>query len=123
MITVLLVDDQFELRAIHTAYLEKHGLRVFTAADGDAALTEARARRPDVIILDHSLPRRTGVEVAYELKADPSTAEIPIVMMTALTYGAVGRRARAAGCASFLAKPVAPARVLQEILRFAPQAA
>jgi two-component system, cell cycle response regulator DivK len=90
-----------------------------TAQEGLAALSCARAHRPDVIVLDHSLPHRTGVEVALELKGDPLTAAIPIVMMTAHSYGAVGRKARDAGCVAFLAKPCGPNRVLQEVMRFA----
>ena len=118
MAKVLLVDDQFELRAIHSTYLREHGYEVLTAGDGDSALASARTHTPDIILLDHSLPRRTGLDVARELQRDPRTAEIPIVMITAHTYGAVGQKARAAGCVSFLAKPCAPSRVLQEVLRF-----
>lgn len=122
MATVLFVDDHFELRAIHAAYLERHGYDVVTAADGDAAIDLARTARPDVIILDHSLPRRTGVEVARVLHSDPTFASIPIVMLTAHTYGAVGRKARDAGCASFLNKPCTPGRLLEEVRRFTTRA-
>jgi two-component system, cell cycle response regulator DivK len=118
MATVLIVDDQIELCAIHGAYLQKHGYRVLTAVTGEAALDSVRAQHPDVILLDHSLPGRTGVEVAQLLKADPQTADIPIVMVTAHPYGAIGRKARAAGCASFLSKPCMPRRILEEVLRF-----
>lgn len=118
MTTVLFVDDVFELRAIHGMYLQEHGFRVITAADGNAALSSARANSPDIIVLDHSLPHRTGVDVARELQADPATAGIPIVMLTAHAYGAVGRKAHDAGCVAFLAKPCPPSRVLQEVLRF-----
>jgi CheY-like chemotaxis protein len=118
MTTVLLVDDQLELRAIHGTYLREHGFEVLTAGDGDTALETARSAAPDIILLDHSLPRRMGLDVARELRDDPRTSDIPIVMITAHTYGAVGRKARAAGCVSFLAKPCAPSRVLQEVLRY-----
>jgi two-component system, cell cycle response regulator DivK len=117
MTTVLLVDDQYELRAIHGAFLTSNGFHVLMAEDGDGALYAAREHHPDVILLDHSLPRLSGLEVARELKRDPATADIPIVMLTAHTYGAVGRRARAVGCAGFLSKPCGPQRVLQEIRR------
>jgi CheY-like chemotaxis protein len=117
MTTVLLVDDQFELRAIHSTYLKEHGYRVLTAGDGTGALRTARADVPDIIVLDHSLPDQTGIDVAHELRRDPVTARIPIVMLTAHAYGAVGRKARAAGCVGFLAKPCTPSRVLQEIAR------
>ena len=118
MATVLFVDDHFELRAIHAAYLERHGFEVVTAGDGDAAIDLARQTRPDVIILDHSLPRRTGVEVARLLHNDPAFASTPILMLTAHTYGAVGRKARDAGCAAFLNKPCTPGRLLEEVKRF-----
>lgn len=118
MTTVLLVDDQLELRAIHGTYLREHGFQVLTAGDGESALESARSQSPDIILLDHSLPRRTGIDVARELQQDPRTSDIPIVMITAHTYGAVGQKARAAGCVSFLTKPCAPSRVLQEVLRF-----
>jgi two-component system cell cycle response regulator DivK len=72
-----------------------------------------------VIVLDHSLPGRTGVEVARELRDDASTSAIPIIMLTAHAYGAVGRKARAAGCVAFLAKPCTPSRVLEEIRKYA----
>jgi two-component system, cell cycle response regulator DivK len=118
MTTVLLVDDQFELRAIHGTYLREHGFQVVTAADGAKALEQARSSHPDIILLDHSLPHVSGLDVARELQNDPRTASIPIVMITAHAYGAVGRKARDAGCVSFLAKPCPPSRVLEEVRRF-----
>jgi len=120
MTTVLFVEDQLELRAIHAAFLQLHGYRVVTADDGDQALEVARQQRPDIIVLDHSLPHRTGVEVARELKRDPAMINVPMIMMTAMPYGAVGKKAQAAGCVSFLSKPCLPTRLLQEVRRFTP---
>jgi CheY-like chemotaxis protein len=117
MTTVLLADDQLELRSIHSAYLQSHGFRVLTADDGQSALEVARTHHPDVIVLDQSMPRRTGVEVARELQLRKDTSCIPIIMLTAHTYGAVGRKAREAGCVSVLTKPCPPSRVLSEIGR------
>jgi CheY-like chemotaxis protein len=118
MTTVLFVEDQFEMRAVHTAYLQFHGFRVITADDGERALAIARAQLPDIIVLDHGLPTRTGLEVAWELKRDPTMARIPIVMLTAMPFGAIGKKAQAAGCVSFLAKPCPPSRLLEEVRRF-----
>lgn len=112
---ILLIDDRLELLAVHAAYLRKHGYRTLLAEDGTTGLAFARAYHPALIVLDHSMPDRTGVEVARELKADASTADIPILFMTAHTYGAVGAAAMAAGCAAFLPKPVEPSRLLREI--------
>jgi CheY-like chemotaxis protein len=121
--TVLLADDQIEMSAIHTDYLQRHGFRVLTAEDGNTALARARAECPDVIVLDHSMPGCNGIEVTRALKADPATSTIPVVLMTALAYGAVGRRAREAGCVAFLSKPCGPRRVLQEVMRQLPVSA
>jgi len=117
MKTLLLVEDQFELRTLLSAYLSLQGYRVLTAADGEAGLRLAREEMPDVILLDHSLPLRTGLEVAGDLRSDPKTAGLHILMITAHPYGAIGRRARAVGCAGFLGKPCDPRRVLEEVRR------
>ena len=113
--SVLLVDDRLEMLGIHAAYLRKHGYRVLLAENGADGLAFARAYRPDLIVLDHSMPDLTGVEVARELKADPATAGVPILLMTALSYGAIGNAAFEAGCEAFLPKPVEPSRLLREV--------
>ena len=97
MRTILLVDDQLQLLGIHRLYLENHGYRVLTAENGERALEMVRRQLPDLILLDHSLPGRTGADIAAELKGDAALRKIPIVMMTAHTYGAVGRRQGTAG--------------------------
>ncbi|HEX6067019.1 MAG TPA: response regulator [Longimicrobiales bacterium] len=117
MSTILFVEDQFELRAIHTAYLQSHGFNVITASDGEAGLALARETHPDVMVLDHSLPRRTGVEIANIMQDDPELARIPIVMLTAVPFGAIGKKAMAAGCRAFLSKPCPPSRLLEEVKR------
>jgi two-component system, cell cycle response regulator DivK len=114
--TVLLVDDRPELLALHGACLHKHGYRVLVAEDGLTGLEYARTHQPGVIVLDHSMPGRTGIDVARDLKRDPETAHIPVLLMTAHSYGAVGAAARAAGCDAFLPKPVDPSRLLREVM-------
>jgi len=115
MKTILLVDDQLEFRAIQSAYLRSHGYQVIDAEDGAAALRLARDRLPDLILMDFSLRDTTGDLATRELKSDPITRNIPVVMLTAQSYGSVGGRARTAGCDGFLAKPVDPSRVLREV--------
>ena len=118
---ILLIDDRLEMLGIHAAYLRKHGYRTLMAENGTTGLQYARAYRPTLIVLDHSMPDRTGVEVARELKADPSTASIPILLLTALSYGAIGMAAMDAGCAAFLPKPIEPSRLLREIVAHTPK--
>lgn len=115
MKTVLIVEDQLDTLAIHSAYLERHGYRVLRAEDGAAGVDSARRHHPDLILMDLSVPRVNGLAATEMLKGDPETGHIPIVIVTAHTYGSVGRRAFAAGCDGFLAKPLDPRRVLEEV--------
>ena len=113
--TVLIVEDQLEVRAILSTYLQRHGYRVLTADDGEMGVRLAGDRQPDLILMDGGLPRMDGVQAVRCLKQDPATREIPVVLITAMSYGAVGRRAREAGCEGFLRKPIEMRRVLAEV--------
>lgn len=115
--TVLIVEDQLEMRAINAAYLEHHGYRVLAVGNGADGIRTAREQHPDVILMDISVPGIDGIRATEELKCDPLTQDIPVVIITAHPYGSVGHRARAAGCDGYLAKPCDPRRVLQEVQR------
>lgn len=115
--TVLLVEDNEENREIYTTILEHSGYEVIEAREGEQALRLARDRSPGIILLDISIPRIDGWEVAERLKADPDTRGIPIVALTAHALPEDHRRARAVGCDSYLAKPVRPREVLEEVGR------
>jgi two-component system phosphate regulon response regulator PhoB len=80
---VLIVDDEKDLRALLDFNLRKAGYRTVHAATGAEALARAATHRPDLIILDLNLPDLPGTEVCRQLKADPATEPIPIVMLTA----------------------------------------
>jgi CheY-like chemotaxis protein len=82
--TILVVDDDPDIVSMVSQRLGRRGYRVLTAADGDEALQQARRLRPEVIVLDVMMPRRTGWEVAKELRADPVTSKIKIVMLSAI---------------------------------------
>lgn len=113
--TVLIVEDQMELRAINTALLEHHGYRVLAVADGEEGLRCAREQHPDLILMDISVPGIDGIRATRQLKQDPRTGDIPVVIVTAHPYGSVGPRLRDAGCDGFIAKPCDPRRLLQEV--------
>jgi CheY-like chemotaxis protein len=85
MQTVLVVEDSKFLRADREHVLKKAGYLVLTAADGFEALTVAREALPDLILLDMMLPKLDGPSVLRALKADPVTAQIPVVVVTALS--------------------------------------
>jgi two-component system, cell cycle response regulator DivK len=115
--TVLIVEDQIEMRAIASAYLERQGYRVLTTDNGTDAVRQARAEHPDLIFMDVSIPGMDGIRATAELKRDPATRGIPVVIVTAHPYGSVGKRAVDAGCDGWLNKPCDPRRLLQEVQR------
>ena len=106
MIKVLVVEDNELNSDMLSRRLQRHGCDVLLAADGDAALTEAQRGQPDVILMDISLPERDGLEVTRELKANPMTAHIPVIALTAHVFVEDRERALAVGCIGFQTKPV-----------------
>src|ERR1700761_4702230 len=81
---VLVIDDGAEERDLYVAFLEFQGYGAQSAPDGPTGLEAAQNLRPDAIVLDFSMPRMDGSEVLAHLKADPRTAAIPVVMVTAV---------------------------------------
>ncbi len=103
-VVVLVVDDNDDFRALAAESLRAAGYTVVEAADGDAAIEQARAIRPRAILLDLGMPHIDGCTVARILKDDVGTAHIPIVAFTG-SSGSERARALAAGCDAFLEKP------------------
>jgi len=115
--TVLIVEDQIEMRAINAMYLHHYGFRVLAADNGMEGVEAARELHPDVIVMDISMPGMDGIRATEALKRDPETEDIPVLIVTAHPYGSVGKRAVDAGCDAYLTKPCDPRRLLQEIQR------
>lgn len=115
--TILLVEDNQDNQEIYSVILAHHGYRVLQAFDGGRGVDLARTHGPDLILMDLAMPVIDGLEATRMLKADPATASIPIVALTAHTGREARAAAAAAGCTSFLAKPVEPRRVAEEIRR------
>ena len=113
--TILVVDDDADARRIARTWLEGAGRRVLEAGDGRECVRVARDERPDAILLDLILPDVDGWEAARALRADPTTAGIPILGLTGLAFPVLRKRAVEAGCDIVLTKPVSPTRLLQEI--------
>ena len=104
--TILVVDDELHNRKLFGALLRADGYLTRTASEGEEALASIAAHQPDLILLDVMMPGMDGYQVAGRLKADPTTSNIPIIMVTAL----IDHKARLAGLDSgaeeFLTKPV-----------------
>ena len=116
--TVLLVDDVSDSREMYAFFLRAAGYACHEAADGGDALEMALEFRPDVIVMDLSLPSMDGWTAIMGLAGNPETAAIPVVVLSARTFPADEQRAREAGAAAFLAKPCDPihlARVVRQV--------
>jgi two-component system, cell cycle response regulator DivK len=105
MAHILIVEDAPDNRAIAELILQSAGHTVVSVGDGASAVCVAVNTRPDAILMDLSLPRLDGWEATRQLKAHPVTCDIPVIAFTAHILPSDLERARAAGCATVIAKP------------------
>lgn len=117
---VLLAEDDPLLVALVRATLRPTGVDLLVAATGTDALALARERTPSLVLLDVGLPERDGWEVCQELKADPATRGIRVVMLTARATPADRERAAAAGADAYLTKPFSPADLAAAVTGWLP---
>ncbi len=101
---VLIVEDDRFLRKAAEAMLRKHGYVVRVASDGEEGLNAARAEPPDVVLLDLIMPKLHGFQVLEGLKADPTTAGVPVIVLSNLGQDADIERAMSAGAAAYFIK-------------------
>ena len=115
---ILVVEDDMDNRRIVIKVLTVEGYEVVEATDGIEALAQARAARPDLILMDLALPNMDGWEATRRLKSDPATRGIPIVALTAVAMSGDEEQARAAGCDDYIAKPTRPAMIREMVKRY-----
>ncbi len=111
--TVLIADDDASMRLLVSTTLADDSLELLEAQDGLQALALARKKRPHLILLDVAMPGLTGLEVCRALRADPPTARVPVVMLTAQGQESDRERGLAAGATAYLTKPFSPLQLLQ----------
>lgn len=116
MKTLLIVED-IELNRDLLAQLLEDDYRLVFATDGVAALELAAVARPDLILMDLSLPRMDGWEATRRLKADRALSRIPVLVLSAHAMSGDEERARASGCDDFLTKPIDEALLFEKIAR------
>lgn len=115
MAKILLVEDNEASREMLSWRLERKGYEVVLAVDGQEAIDLAHSASPDLILLDMSLPIIDGWTAARQLKADASTASIPIIALTAHAMKGDREQTLQAGCDDYDAKPVEFARLIAKI--------
>ena len=112
---ILLVEDNEMNRDMLSRRLEKRGYTVAIAVDGSAGVAMAKSEMPGLILMDMSLPVLDGWDATRQIKADPATAGIPIIALTAHAMESDRQKALAAGCDDFDTKPVELNRLLLKI--------
>lgn len=120
MTRVLIVEDNEMNLDMLSRRLTRKGFEVLSAGDGAAGVALCRQERPDVVLMDMSLPVMDGWTATRTLKDDPATAAIPVVALTAHAMQADHDKALAAGCDAFATKPIDLVDLLATIARLVP---
>ena len=113
---VLCVDDDHDQRLLLSFLLERQGLDVRTAHDGEVGVAIAQEWMPDLVLMDLMMPGMDGFEATKKLRADPRTSKIPILALTAYGEEKMQARAEAVGMDGFVLKTILPAD-LSDVLR------
>lgn len=112
---ILLVEDNEMNRDMLSRRLRTRGYDVVIAVDGQLGLEAAQAERPDLVLMDMSLPVMDGWEATRTLKADPATRDIPVIALTAHAMSTDRDKALEAGCDDYDTKPIELSRLLEKI--------
>ena len=106
MKTILVVDDNEDSRELVKKSLKKYGYEIIEAIDGEEAIAKAVAYRPDLILMDISIPKIDGYEVTKRLKARVDFKDTPIIAFTAHAMRGDQEKALQAGCNGYISKPI-----------------
>ena len=115
---ILVADDDFDNRTIVREALEAAGYGVVLAVDGEEALEKIASEHPEVVLLDLSMPRINGWEVAKRVRQDAALESLPLIAFTAHALAGEELKARAAGCDDYISKPCLPKDVVAKIARW-----
>ena len=113
--TVLVIDDEDDIRLIVEMALKASGMTVVSASGGRDGLEKARQLVPDLIVLDVMMPEMDGYATLDALRADPATAQVPVLLLTAKNLAPAEESLRARGVGGFIPKPFAPRDLVSTI--------
>jgi len=120
--TILYVEDNEFNRKIVRQLLAKTTYRLREAVDGEQGVAAALAAPPDLILMDIQLPKMSGLDATRQLRSDPRTAAVPIIVVTSFALSGDDQKATAAGATAYLAKPYSPRELLAKIREIVPEA-
>jgi len=112
---ILIADDKPEVVELVRVSLEEEDYEIIDASNGKETLKRARLEKPDLILLDVVMPKMDGFEVCRQLKKDPQTQEIPIIMLTAKGQEVDKEKARQLGASDYITKPFSPSALLTSV--------
>ena len=119
--TILNVEDNEFNRKIVRQLLTKTIYRLREAVDGEQGVASALAAPPDLILMDIQLPKMSGLDATRQLRGDPRTAAVPIIVVTSFALSGDEQKATAAGATAYLAKPYSPRELLAKIREIVPE--
>lgn len=112
---ILIADDEPDILKILGYNLSREGYQIITAKDGDEAIARAKSQKPDLIILDIMMPRKTGVEVCGILRAQPAFKDTLIIFLTALSDENSHVKGLETGADDYISKPISPKVLLSKV--------
>jgi two-component system cell cycle response regulator DivK len=119
--TILYVEDNEFNRKIVRQLLAKTTYRLREAVDGEQGVASALDAPPDLILMDIQLPKMSGLDATRQLRNDPRTAAVPIIVVTSFALSGDEQKATAAGATAYLAKPYSPRALLAKIREIVPE--
>jgi len=111
----LVVDDEIHIVQVVAIKLRNNGFDVTTAENGAVALEAAERNKPDIIVTDFQMPVMTGVEFVENLRKNPETVDIPVIMLTARGFAIEDERKEELNISACLSKPFSPRELLQSV--------
>jgi DNA-binding response OmpR family regulator len=114
-VTVLVVDDDPVIQKLLEVNFAMEGYQVETASDGAEALAAIASQRPDVVVLDVMMPKVDGIEVVRRMKADATTASVPVLLLSARAQAKDVSDGLEAGADAYMTKPFDPVELLDRV--------